>query len=86
MIIQNGDYIYLTGQGASAEGDRPFLDQLDLKTLKTERLFRSDCECYESVIAPLSDDLKTVAHALRDSKRSTELLRPRLEYSTPSGP
>jgi dipeptidyl aminopeptidase/acylaminoacyl peptidase len=58
VIIQNGNYIYLAGQGASSEGDRPFLDQLDLKTLKTERLFRSDNKSYESVIAPLSDDLK----------------------------
>jgi len=33
VIIQNGDYIYLAGQGASAEGDRPFLDRLNLKTL-----------------------------------------------------
>jgi len=32
-IIQTGDYIYLTGQGASTEGDRPFIDRLNLKTL-----------------------------------------------------
>ena len=60
VIIQNGDYIYLTGQGSSPEGDRPFLDQLNLKTLKNERLFRSAARVYESVIAPLSDDLKVL--------------------------
>lgn len=60
VVIQNGDYIYLTGQGASAEGDRPFLDRLDLKTLKTDRLFRSDAKAYESVIAPLSGDMKVL--------------------------
>lgn len=59
-IIQNGDYVYLTGQGASPEGDRPFLDRLNLKTLVSERLFRSDATSYETVVAPLSDDLKTV--------------------------
>lgn len=59
-ILQIGDDIYLTGQGASPEGDRPFLDRLNLKTLKTERLFRSDAKSYETVVAPLSDDLKTL--------------------------
>ena len=26
-VIQNGDYIYVAGDGASPEGDRPFLDK-----------------------------------------------------------
>ena len=34
--------IYLSGQGASAQGDRPFVDTLNLSTLATERIFRSD--------------------------------------------
>jgi dipeptidyl aminopeptidase/acylaminoacyl peptidase len=41
VIDQSGDTIHLTGLGASPEGDRPFLDRLDLRTLATERLFRS---------------------------------------------
>ncbi len=59
-IIQIGDSIYLTGQGASKEGDRPFLDRLNLKTLESERLFRSATDVYETVNAPLSADMKTV--------------------------
>lgn len=55
-IMQTGDYIYLIGLGASAEGDRPFLDRLNLKTLASDRLFRSAANALESVIAPLSDD------------------------------
>jgi dipeptidyl aminopeptidase/acylaminoacyl peptidase len=54
-ILQSGTSIYLTGQGASPEGDRPFLDRLDLKTLATERLFRSEATALESV-AGLMDD------------------------------
>jgi dipeptidyl aminopeptidase/acylaminoacyl peptidase len=57
-IIQKGDSIYLTGAGASPEGDRPFLDRLNLKTLEKERLFRSDSKSYETVVAPLDDDAK----------------------------
>src|SRR6185295_6097312 len=56
-ILQNGDYIYLSGQGASPEGDRPFLDRLNVKTLQSERLFRSGSEVLESFVAPLSDDM-----------------------------
>jgi dipeptidyl aminopeptidase/acylaminoacyl peptidase len=60
LIIQTGDTIYLTGQGASKEGDRPFLDSLNLKTLATARLFRSAADAYETVNALLSDDGKTI--------------------------
>jgi dipeptidyl aminopeptidase/acylaminoacyl peptidase len=59
-IVQNGDVIYLSGAGASPEGDRPFLDRLDLNTLKTERLFRSDGTSHETVVGLLSDDAKRV--------------------------
>ncbi len=36
-----GKTLYFVGTGASAEGDRPFLDALDLATAKTRRLFHS---------------------------------------------
>jgi len=58
-IIQVDDFIYLTGQGASKEGDRPFLDKLNLKSLESERLFRSAADAYETIAAPLSADMKT---------------------------
>src|SRR5688572_10813588 len=57
-VMQNGDWIYLTGAGASREGDRPFLDRFNLQTLKAERLFRSDANSYETVVALLDDDAK----------------------------
>ena len=56
-IIQNGDFIYLSGQGASPEGDRPFLDRLNVKTLATERIFRSSSESLESFVAPLNAEM-----------------------------
>ena len=51
VLRQEGDSIYLRGVGSSPEGDRPFLDRLDLKSLKTERLFRSDKNAYEQFLA-----------------------------------
>ena len=43
--------IFLRGGGSSPDGDRPFLDRLDLKTLKSERLFRSGKGAYEQFLA-----------------------------------
>ena len=60
LIRQTGDAIYLTGAGSSPEGDRPFLDRLDLRTFDTERLFQSADDVYETVSAVLADDARTV--------------------------
>jgi dipeptidyl aminopeptidase/acylaminoacyl peptidase len=54
-ILQVGDAIYLNGQGASSEGDRPFLDRLNLRTFTTERLFRSDAAGFESFVGLLDE-------------------------------
>jgi dipeptidyl aminopeptidase/acylaminoacyl peptidase len=42
-----GRTLFLLGAGASTEGDRPFLDALDLASRKTRRLFRSTAPWYE---------------------------------------
>ncbi|HYW70663.1 MAG TPA: prolyl oligopeptidase family serine peptidase, partial [Pyrinomonadaceae bacterium] len=60
VIMQNGDNIFLTGAGSSPEGDRPFIDELNLKTFETKRLFRSESKAYETVVAPLDEDAKTI--------------------------
>jgi len=56
VVRLDGDAIYLSGNGASPEGDRPFLDKLDLKTLKSERLFRSDRAHYERFMSFSASD------------------------------
>jgi dipeptidyl aminopeptidase/acylaminoacyl peptidase len=55
VIWQKGNFIFLTGRGASPTGDHPFLDRLDLGSQKKERLFQSDPNSYEWV-ADLVDD------------------------------
>ena len=59
VIRQDGDAIYLAGAGASPDGDRPFLDRLNLNTLKSERLFRSDKTSYEQFFAFTGPDTRT---------------------------
>jgi dipeptidyl aminopeptidase/acylaminoacyl peptidase len=56
VIWQNGNMIFLRGEGASAKGDHPFLDRFDLTTLKSERIFVSDEKVYEQPLALVSDD------------------------------
>ncbi|HBS62023.1 MULTISPECIES: prolyl oligopeptidase family serine peptidase [Stenotrophomonas] len=50
VVRQDGNHVFLRGQGASPQGDRPFLDRLDLGSLKSERLFRSAADAYEQVL------------------------------------
>ena len=66
-ILQHGDDIYLAGDGASPDGDRPFLDRLNLKTLATERLFRSDTKSFETPITTLTHDGASVLTRLESS-------------------
>jgi len=52
VIRQDGENIYLTGTGASPEGDRPFLREFSLSSGKvTRELFRSKGDEYESFVA-----------------------------------
>lgn len=51
VMQQDGGSIFLSGNGATPQGDRPFLDRLDLATLETKRLFRSEKGAYERFLA-----------------------------------
>lgn len=48
--------IFLIGEGASDEGDRPFVDAWNLDTGESTRLFRSSAPFYEEPETVLSDD------------------------------
>jgi len=56
VMWQHGNSIFLYSHGATPKGDRPFLDQFDLTTRETKRLFQCDDESYESVVALIADD------------------------------
>lgn len=55
LFADKGKSLYLTGSGASSEGDRPFLDKYSIKDGKTTRLWRSEAPYYESVIDVLPE-------------------------------
>ncbi len=56
VLSRDGASAYLAGTGASLEGDRPFLDRMDLATGKTVRLWRAEGPAYEEVVALLDPD------------------------------
>jgi dipeptidyl aminopeptidase/acylaminoacyl peptidase len=53
VIIQDGSSVFLTGVGASPQGDHPFLDRYNVATGKIDHLFRCDDDHYEAVEALL---------------------------------
>ena len=48
--------IFLSGNGSSPEGDRPFLDRLDLVRFERTHLFKCPEDSYEAVVALMTDD------------------------------
>jgi dipeptidyl aminopeptidase/acylaminoacyl peptidase len=76
-VLQDGNHIYLRGDGASPEGDRPFLDRLDLSDLSTQRLWRSPADAYEHAIGFAGDDRESVLlwHESRTEPPNLAVLR-----------
>lgn len=82
LTTDRGRSLYLSGPGASPEGDRPFMDKYDLKTGRTTRLWRSEAPYFETVnefIDPARGLLLTVRQSvsevpnyfIRDLKKGT---------------
>lgn len=51
VMVQDGDWVYFAGNGASAQGDRPFLDKFNLTTLAKERLHWSGVNNLERFVS-----------------------------------
>jgi hypothetical protein len=54
-VAPDGKSIFMTGNGASPDGDRPFLDRFDLTSKQAVRMFRSQAPYYEEVLGLLND-------------------------------
>jgi dipeptidyl aminopeptidase/acylaminoacyl peptidase len=92
----DGKFIYFSGSGASADGERPFIDRYDLETRESKRLHRSEPPYYDKPIAlfdtgptlKLLMQRESVTEApniyLRDLTTGTMLAVTR--YATPKNP
>ncbi|HQZ95396.1 MAG TPA: prolyl oligopeptidase family serine peptidase [Pyrinomonadaceae bacterium] len=56
VIRQNGDEVFLTGTGASPQGDRPFFRRMNLKTGKIDEIWRAGTEEYETFAGMIDDN------------------------------
>ena len=65
--VVGGRYIFLRGNGASEQGNVPFLDQYDIKTNTRKRLWQSQAPYYERVRAMLDDEGERLI-TIRESK------------------
>jgi dipeptidyl aminopeptidase/acylaminoacyl peptidase len=72
-ILQDGDVVFLSGQGASESGDRPFLDSMDLKTLKKERLFHCADGVYERPVGFVGTSRTRIVTARESKTEPTNL-------------
>ncbi|MCD4690623.1 prolyl oligopeptidase family serine peptidase [bacterium] len=70
LTADDAHTIYLTGEGASPEGDRPFLDAFDTYHKETRRLFRSEAPHYERPILVFD---KTGRHVLTTREAEEEV-------------
>ena len=57
LVANSGNTIFLAGEGASPEGNRPFLDRLNLTNLETKRLWQSEAPYYESLVQLLDESV-----------------------------
>ena len=67
LLDKGGRKIFMSGNGASPEGDMPFFDEFDLQTKKSKRLWRSEAPYYESAIALMDKKERTII-TRRESK------------------
>ncbi|MCP1727750.1 dipeptidyl aminopeptidase/acylaminoacyl peptidase [Natronospira proteinivora] len=60
VLVLDDGALFMSGDGASEEGDRPFLDRFELDSKDSERLWRSESPWYESVVAMLDAETPVV--------------------------
>jgi dipeptidyl aminopeptidase/acylaminoacyl peptidase len=67
QFTEDGQHVFLIGDGASEEGDRPFLDKWNIQTMETERLFRSESPRFSMPIGVLEGAEFIVRHESVDT-------------------
>ena len=70
MAITDGSKVFMSGTGASPEGDMPFVDLYDLNTKTSSRLWRCEAPYYERAVSILDKERKIVITS-RESKDET---------------
>jgi dipeptidyl aminopeptidase/acylaminoacyl peptidase len=70
LFSQDKSKLYLKGEGYAPEGNRPFLDEYDIATGKTTRLWRADGKTtYETIVRVLDLEKKTMLTSIQSPKQ-----------------
>ena len=67
LALVDGRKIFMSGNGASPDGDLPFVDEYDITTKKSKRLWRCEAPYYESGIS-IIDKKNNIILTRRESK------------------
>lgn len=71
---KDGKKLYLEGEGCSPEGNRPFLDEMDIASKKTKRLWRADgTSTYEQIVRILDIENKLLITSIEAPKTMPNL-------------
>ncbi|MBK6345719.1 MAG: S9 family peptidase [Bacteroidales bacterium] len=63
--------VYLQGEGYSPEGNKPFVDEFDLKTLKSKRLWQADgISTYEAIARVIDPEKKKLITSIEGKTRN----------------
>lgn len=65
-ILENDEWVYLEGKGATPDGFRPFLMKHNIRTGEKIELFKSGLEAYESFIEFATTDRQSIVTARED--------------------
>ena len=60
LFGQDGETVFLSGVGASPDGDRPFVDEFNLMNGQSKRLWRSDSPYYERPVTMIDGEKQVV--------------------------
>jgi dipeptidyl aminopeptidase/acylaminoacyl peptidase len=60
LLRQDGDWVYLSADGACETGDRPRLDRFNLNTREKKNLFQSRGDCLERFVVFVGADRKRI--------------------------
>jgi dipeptidyl aminopeptidase/acylaminoacyl peptidase len=63
--------LYLSGEGYSPEGNKPFVDEFDIKSLKKKRLWQADgISTYESIVRVIDPEKRKLITSIEQSTQN----------------
>lgn len=87
----DGKKLYLQGEGYSPEGNKPFVDEFDIKQLKSHRLWQADgISTYESIVRVVDPTAKKMITSVESKEqnpnfflRTNQKLKPLTSFPNP---